>query len=95
MTRMNEGIPVVEVDGVAEAVGTPRRGGFWRVLNCRLVARADSFAIKAIDAVSVETPTSAAPSVEDVHLGVGENFFEIVAKSVCSNEVASVSRRCG
>src|SRR5262245_23613142 len=81
MTRVNEGVPVVEVDGMAEEpVGECRHGcGGFLVCspNCGFVAMAQPFAVVKSNRSSVgcRSHKCGAEGVEDMHFGVDENFF--------------------
>src|SRR5262245_50070890 len=81
MPRVNEGVPVVEVDGVAEKpvgeCGHWCRGSLVGSPNCGFVALAEPFAVVKSSRSSVggHSHQSDAEGVEDMHFGVDENLF--------------------
>src|SRR5262249_43753188 len=97
MTRVNKGVPVVEVDGVAEKPVGECRHGCRRFLvcspNCGFVAMAEPFAVVKSNSSSVGCHPNKcdAEGVEDMHFGVDENFSGMVEKSVSATKRANVS----
>src|SRR5262249_43726807 len=92
MTRVNEGVPVVEVDGVAEKpvgeCGHWCRGSLVGSPNCGFVAMAEPFAVVKSyrSSVGCGSHKCDAEGVEDMHFGVDENFFGNGGKISFSNK---------
>src|SRR5215468_12453308 len=92
MTRVNESVPVVEVDRVAEKPVGECLNGCIRFLvcspNCSFVAMAEPFAVVKSNSSSVGCHPNKcdAEGVEDMHFGVDENFFGNGGKIGFSNE---------
>ena len=92
-----KGVPVVVIDGVGQqAVGESGHGGGGfsgvpQIDDSSLCA--ESFAIIECDAARARWNANKrdAERVEDMHLGIGQSFSEMVEKSVSATKRARVS----